>query len=89
MIQDTAIMLLERYIAQPSGEPWPDDAYLARFHRRLGELYDSRRNSRKAIPHYLAFLELWKNADRELQPQVTAVRQRVAALQSSAPQATR
>jgi len=89
MIQDTAIMLLERYIAQPSGEPWPDDTHLPRFHRRLGELYDARGNSRKAIPHYLAFVELWKNADRVLQPQVPAVRQRVAALQSGAPRATR
>ncbi|MGI9079134.1 MAG: protein kinase domain-containing protein [Gemmatimonadaceae bacterium] len=85
MIQDTAIMLLERYIAQPTGDPWPDDGYLAPFHRRLGELYDSRGNSRKAMTHYLAFLGLWKNPDRELQPHVTAVRQRVAALQSGAP----
>ncbi|MBA3342834.1 MAG: hypothetical protein H0T48_13490, partial [Gemmatimonadaceae bacterium] len=84
-MQDTAIMLYERYLAQPTGDAWPDYAFMAPFHRRVGELYDARGNTQKAIPHYNAFLELWKNADRELQPKVTAVRQRVAQLRSSGP----
>jgi hypothetical protein len=35
----------------------------------------------KAVGHYLKFVELWKNADPELQPKVASVKQRLARLQ--------
>jgi eukaryotic-like serine/threonine-protein kinase len=48
--------------------------------RRLGELYDAQGNDTKAIEYYARFVELWKDADAELQPLVRASRQRLQAL---------
>ena len=36
----------------------------------------------KAAEHYRAFIDLWKNADAELQPRVAEARRRVAKLTS-------
>jgi tetratricopeptide (TPR) repeat protein len=86
---DSAIAMYERYLAIP---PFPfafisaprqlDPAYLAGAHKRLGELYDAKGDREKAISHYAAFVELWKDADPVLAPKVTAVRQRLAHLRS-------
>ena len=58
-----------------------DSAYLlARSHKRVGELHDDRGDPDKAAGHYAAFVDLWKNADPELQPQVAAARRRLARL---------
>ena len=38
-------------------------------------------NRAKTIEHYKAFIDLWKGADRELQPAVAQARQRLAALE--------
>ena len=48
--------------------------------RRLGELYDARENDAKAIEYYGRFIELWKDADPELQPMVRRAEARLAAL---------
>ena len=40
---------------------------LAAVEKRLGELYDSRNERQKAITHYAAFVEQWRDADAELQ----------------------
>jgi tetratricopeptide (TPR) repeat protein len=82
--RDSTIAAMERYLALPSTDFWPDQGYLAQFHRRLGELYDAAGNSGKAIPHYERFVELWKNADPELQPKVAQARQRLAVLRNAA-----
>jgi len=37
-------------------------------------------NTEKAIDHYRAFIEQWKNADAELQPRVADARARLARL---------
>jgi tetratricopeptide (TPR) repeat protein len=50
---------------------------------RLGELYESKGMSEKALARYQSFLDLWKSADPELQPQVRDVRGRVARLQAA------
>ena len=86
---DSAIAMYERYLAIP---PFPfafisaprqlDPAYLAGAHKRLGELYDAKGDREKAISHYAAFVELWKDADPVLAPKVTAVRQRLAHLRA-------
>jgi tetratricopeptide (TPR) repeat protein len=82
--RDSTIATMERYVALSSPEVWPDQDFLALFHRRLGELYDATGNSSKAIPHYERFVELWKNADPELQPKVAQARQRLAVLRNAA-----
>lgn len=81
--RDSAIATMERYLALPSTDFWPDQSYLAQFHRRLGELYDAGGNSSKAIPHYERFIELWKNADPELQSKVAQARQRLTVLRKA------
>ena len=49
--------------------------------KRLGELYEETGDRDKALAHYAAFVELWKNAEPALQPKVTEVERRVALLQ--------
>jgi tetratricopeptide (TPR) repeat protein len=83
---DSTIAMYERYIATPRVMGyWPllDALLLAGMHKRLGELYDAKGDRQRAISHYLEFVELWKNADPELQPKVAAVRQRLARLRST------
>jgi len=55
--------------------------YLAPAHLRQAEIYD-RRGDRAAVPHYRRFIELWGEADPELQPVVERARKRVAELTS-------
>ena len=51
--------------------------------RRLGELYAARGDVSKAYANYAAFVDLWKNADPELQPKVAEVRARIARLRAA------
>ena len=54
--------------------------YLAGSYKRLGELYDAKKNDAKAIENYQNFVDLWKDADPELQPAVRAARARLEEL---------
>jgi len=49
-------------------------------YRRLGELHERRGDRDKAIDYYTRFVELWNDADPELQPQVRDVRSRLVTL---------
>jgi tetratricopeptide (TPR) repeat protein len=73
---DSAIGEYERYLAVPAMAR-PDFLDLAAVQKRLGELYDSRNERQKAITHYAAFVDQWKNADAELQPAVQTVKRRL------------
>ncbi len=53
---------------------------LAPVYRRIGELAESRGDATTAHHYYGAFVELWADADPELQPQVTDVRARLERL---------
>jgi tetratricopeptide (TPR) repeat protein len=48
--------------------------------RRLGELYEARGDRAKALGYYGRFVQLWKDADPELQPVVREMRARMARL---------
>jgi tetratricopeptide (TPR) repeat protein len=50
--------------------------------RRLGELYEQKGEIAKAIERYEEFVQLWKNADPDLQPQVADIRGRIARLKT-------
>jgi tetratricopeptide (TPR) repeat protein len=50
---------------------------LPQTHRRLGALYEARGDTAKAIEQYTVFLDLWREADPELQPQVRDVKERL------------
>jgi tetratricopeptide (TPR) repeat protein len=81
-MSDSAIATYERYLAMPYwAKPMDVDAFgLAGTHKRLGELYEARGERQKAVSHYTQFVELWKNADPDLQPKVAEVKQRLARL---------
>jgi tetratricopeptide (TPR) repeat protein len=81
---DSAIAVYERYIAQPDAFRWQlDQWFLAGTHKRLGELYEARGERQKALSNYLQFVEIWKNADPELQPRVAEVRARITRLKDT------
>ncbi len=73
---DSTIVYYERYLSVPAPRR-PDWIGLAQTEKRLGELYDSRNERLKAITHYAAFVDQWKDADAELQPVVATVKRRL------------
>ncbi len=77
---DSAIVYFERFASIPDPNLFSHAEYLAGTHKRLGELYDAKGETAKAIEHFTAFVELWRDAEPELQPKVTAVRNRLARL---------
>jgi tetratricopeptide (TPR) repeat protein len=80
---DSAIVYWERYIAETYNRGLGRDAsLLAGTHKRLGELYEARGDLAKAESHFSAFIDLWKNADAELQPKVLDVKRRLAAIEA-------
>jgi tetratricopeptide (TPR) repeat protein len=77
---DSAIAAYQRFADIRVRHDNPAWRRLAPTHYRLGELYEGKGDRKKAIESYGRFLELWRNADSELQPMVRATRTRVAKL---------
>jgi tetratricopeptide (TPR) repeat protein/tRNA A-37 threonylcarbamoyl transferase component Bud32 len=84
---DSALAIYARYVESPSDPQQRlvavDQMQLAGAHNRLGELYDAKGDREKAKSHYAQFIELWKDADPELQPLVRKARERLATLERS------
>ncbi|MCH9015137.1 MAG: tetratricopeptide repeat protein [Gemmatimonadetes bacterium] len=57
-----------------------ESVYLAMSHLRRGEIYEEMGRIDEAIEHYARFVELWENADTELQPMVEDARTRIERL---------
>ncbi|MFL5534296.1 MAG: BTAD domain-containing putative transcriptional regulator [Gemmatimonadales bacterium] len=55
--------------------------YLAPSQLRQAEIYDRRGNRDEAMKHYRRFIELWQNADPELQGQVEQARKRLVEME--------
>jgi len=79
---DSARVLYERVVATPTvmGHLAADRNALAPSYKRLGELYEAKGDRKKAADYYNRFVELWKNADPELQAGVKEVRARLGRL---------
>jgi serine/threonine-protein kinase len=79
---DSALAFYARAVATPAtfGRLFGDGPTLAPSLKRLGELYEAKGDRKKAAEYYGRFVELWKNADPELQPGVKEVRARLARL---------
>lgn len=78
---DSAIATYQR--ATEPGTVWKpvtDRWGLAASYKRLGELYEARKDATHALEYYGKFTELWKDADPVLQPQVREVKARMAKL---------
>src|SRR5881296_1773273 len=78
---DSALAVYERAVTTPGyARAFEESATLGPTYRRLGELYEERGQLDKARDYYGRFIDLWKNADSELQPMVREVRVRLARL---------
>ena len=78
---DSAITLYLQSVSSPSLRRLNNDAFnRAPALKRLGELYEAKGDRAKAADYYGRFLDLWKEADPELQPIVREVRERLARL---------
>jgi len=75
---DSAIARYEQYLETPSNfQVWLDAIVRAPAHESLGRLYDERGDLENAALHYAQFVDLWEDADPELQPRVAAARARL------------
>jgi eukaryotic-like serine/threonine-protein kinase len=78
---DSARAAYERAVNEGALFRVMDDAFsLAPSYKRLGELYEAKGDRKRAADYYGKFVDLWKDADAELQPAVTEIRQRLARL---------
>jgi tetratricopeptide (TPR) repeat protein len=83
---DSAIAVYARYVADHHLNRVGNDAVnLGPSLKRLGELYEARGDRDSAAKRYEQFVDLWKNADPELQPAVREVQGRLAKLRSAEP----
>ncbi len=75
---DSAVAYYERYLA-PKGNwrAYIDGTWRAWTLERLGQLYDEMGDLEQAAGYYGMFVELWEEADPELQPRVQAARARI------------
>jgi tetratricopeptide (TPR) repeat protein len=81
---DSAIVVFEAYLNTRTDvidRLIEDGVSLAGSHKRLAELYDARGDREKAMSHYTTFIDLWKNADADLQPLVRKAKERLVQLQ--------
>jgi tetratricopeptide (TPR) repeat protein len=78
---DSAMAILSRYTDGIERPLTVDADFLAFSLRRLAELHDARGDVPKALSYYARFVELWKDADPDLQLQVRKARARMVELQ--------
>jgi tetratricopeptide (TPR) repeat protein len=78
---DSAIAEYERYLATKRLDRMDPDALFIPFvHERLGALDDAKGQRGKALRHYEAFVELWRDADGPLRGRVTRAQERANGL---------
>jgi tetratricopeptide (TPR) repeat protein len=77
---DSALTYWEAYATSPVRWSFFDATELPTSYRRAGELYEAKGDSEKALEYYNRFVELYQDADPELQPIVRDVRERMARL---------
>jgi tetratricopeptide (TPR) repeat protein len=77
---DSALVYYQRFLDSRDALPGPDGLFRAGAYKRAGELYEARGDTAKAEANYTKFIELWKDADPELQPKVQEVRERLTRL---------
>ena len=79
--RDSAVAVYERAVTTPGLlRALEESPTLGPTYKRLGELYEERGDTARARDYYNRFVDLWKDADAELQPAVRDVRQRLLAL---------
>jgi tetratricopeptide (TPR) repeat protein len=77
-LADSAIVAYESYLDRPwPGRVYFDQDWLPATLERLGQLYDAKGDPENAVKYYAMFVELWAEADEELQPRVRAAQTRL------------
>jgi tetratricopeptide (TPR) repeat protein len=78
---DSAIVLYERALTLPTLEGLSYETLWYPFVlQRLGQLHESLGHRDRAIDYFSQFIDLWKDADPKLQPQVEEAREALARL---------
>ncbi len=76
--RDSAAVLYARYLSTPRAfANFGDQYFKGPFLERLGQLYDEEGDLDGAATYYAQFVELWAEADPELQPRVRAAQARL------------
>ena len=82
--RSAAIAEYERFLADRGGNrAFADATQRAPAFESLGRLYDEEGDPAAAASYYAMFVDLWADADEELQPRVRAARARLAELGGS------
>jgi tetratricopeptide (TPR) repeat protein len=82
---DSAIIAYERIVNLPSMDNEERHLTYPAALRRLGELYDNKGDRKKALEYDGRLVDLWKDADPELQGVIRDVRRRMAELAGEPP----
>ncbi|HSR14882.1 MAG TPA: protein kinase [Gemmatimonadales bacterium] len=77
---DSALAVFEDYASRPMYYTIGQEVDLPRVLVRLGELYETKGDKAKALEYYGKFVDLWTDADPELQPRVAEIRKRIGQL---------
>ncbi len=77
---DSALAAYEEYATRMIYQDNGQEVDLPRVLVRLGELYETKGDKARAIDYYGRFVDLWKDADPELQPRVAEIRKRIGQL---------
>ena len=88
-MQDSVLVVQQRYLTgrHDNRRRW-DPIYLARAYESLGQLHEARGEVEEAIKYHSLFIDLWSEADPELQPRVDAARRALERLQAEASSAS-
>jgi tetratricopeptide (TPR) repeat protein len=82
---DSALVAYHRYLDGPNPQNWwVDPIFLPRTYERLGQLHEDRGELEEAAKYHALFVDLWADADPELQPRVRAAREALERLQGGA-----
>ncbi len=80
---DSALVYYERYVHAPGYiRMWPDSYWLGPTYERLAALHAERGNAETEARYLSLFVDLWEDADAELQPRVEEARRRLGDLES-------
>ena len=81
---DSALAAYQEYATRMIYHDNGQEFDLPRVLVRLGELYESNGDKAKALEYYGRFVDLWQDADPELQPRVAEIRKRIGQLAGEA-----
>lgn len=80
---DSVVTAYRQFVDSHDVEPDRDASWRPLALTRLGELYEAKGDTTRAIAEYSAFVELWRNAEPAQQAKVREIRDRIARLSAA------